>query len=551
MFKTQIQFQKKWAVLWNCLLLGGSLLLPFHPVVAQDKAQFSGDLQSNTKFFIADSARGAVNVPFYDYLFFGSENWLNLNCRVQGYEIGARFDFFQNTNIFSPTVAYSGQGIGRWYVSKHIENFSITAGHFYDQYATGHIFRAYEARPLGIDQAILGVNLGYKFNNHLNARASSGVEKNIFTTYRPVLKGGNLEGNWTIKKASIIPGIAYLGRTIDNETMLSIASEINSYPLADRFVPKYNTNAVALYNTLSVGNISWYIEGAYKGEDVIRNTAGRLKNPSNGYVLMSSLSWSRKGLGIVVQGRRNKNFDLRTSPQQTFTKGLINFMPPLARQNAYRLAGRYNAATQPLGEMAFQAEITYSPKRSLIFTFNATNITNPDDTLLFREIYLDATIKPKGKSYKGTIGIQAVDYNQFVFEQKGKFVNTFTPFAEFVYKFTKKQSLKTELSYMFTERNRRLLGKKDAPYEQDKGDWFWVLAEYSIAPAWSFALSDLYNIDPDHNLHYPSIFVSYTRRASRFALSYVKQPAGVVCTGGVCRYEPAFSGVKLDITTSF
>jgi hypothetical protein len=36
-----------------------------------------------------------------------------------------------------------------------------------------------------------------------------------------------------------------------------------------------------------------------------------------------------------------------------------------------------------------------------------------------------------------------------------------------------------------------------------------------------------------------------------FGVSYVKQVEGIVCTGGVCRYEPAFNGVRLNLQARF
>ncbi|MBX9448900.1 MAG: hypothetical protein KL787_03955 [Taibaiella sp.] len=45
--------------------------------------------------------------------------------------------------------------------------------------------------------------------------------------------------------------------------------------------------------------------------------------------------------------------------------------------------------------------------------------------------------------------------------------------------------------------------------------------------------------------------MAYSKNAHRFSLAYVKQVEGINCTGGVCRYEPAFSGLRLGITSSF
>jgi hypothetical protein len=72
----------------------------------------------------------------------------------------------------------------------------------------------------------------------------------------------------------------------------------------------------------------------------------------------------------------------------------------------------------------------------------------------------------------------------------------------------------------------------------------------------------MYNVGPGKNapirengeryrLHYPRFDIFYTLNASRFSLSYVKQVEGVVCTGGICRLEPAFSGVKFTMNSTF
>lgn len=533
-------------------------------VFAQEKGHFSGDLQLNAKFFQADSARAAINTPFYDYLFYGAESWLQLNYGIAGFNMGLRLDLFQNSNIFTPTLEVSEQGIGRWYISKTIDDkLSFTGGYIYDQYGSGFTLRAYEGRPLGIDQAIVGLSVGYKFNDNWRLRAITGKRKNLFALYRPVIKGVCLEGRIPVGKITLLPGASVVNRTIDTQTMESIAQELNGSPLADRFVPKYNTYATSVFNTLEIGNFSWYAELAHKTEDVLRDLDGKLIHPKNGYVGYTSLSYSQKGLGIILQAKYTKDFEFRVSPNERQNRGLINFQPPLANQNSYRLTTRYAAVTQFLGEAATQLDVNYTPKKGITLGFNYADTRNLDagflglaadgllsnNGLFYRELYVNTYIKLPKKPWKMDIGVQMVDYNQAVFEQKGDFVNTFTPFTEFTYKFNPKHSLKTEFSYMMTERNRRLFGRDLPVHKQDLGDWLWGLAEYNISPNWSFALSDMYNLSD--KLHFPTIFAAYSRKSSRFALSYAKQPAGIICTGGVCRFEPAFSGVRFDLNTTF
>jgi hypothetical protein len=111
--------------------------------------------------------------------------------------------------------------------------------------------------------------------------------------------------------------------------------------------------------------------------------------------------------------------------------------------------------------------------------------------------------------------------------------------VEVLYKFTKKKSLRCELQYMATK--------------QDYGSWFFASAEYSIAPHWIFTVSDMYNAQPKKTdkLHYPTALLSYTQGSNRVSMGYIKQVEGVVCTGGICRLEPAFSGARLTLNSTF
>ena len=121
-----------------------------------------------------------------------------------------------------------------------------------------------------------------------------------------------------------------------------------------------------------------------------------------------------------------------------------------------------------------------------------------------------------------------------------------TPYADFLYKLNQKESLRTELQYMNSD--------------EDFGSWLYFLEEYSISPHWSFELSDMWNIksNPEHttsalkdNLHFPTVGAVYSKGGTRYALRYVKQVEGIVCSGGICRLEPAFSGFKFNVSSNF
>jgi hypothetical protein len=203
------------------------------------------------------------------------------------------------------------------------------------------------------------------------------------------------------------------------------------------------------------------------------------------------------------------------------------------------LPARYAAATQELGEQAYQIDVSYSPNRKLNFMLNTSRITDLKGRLLYNEYYGGASLKRR--KWQATLGLQYLDYNleTYFFKPGEGILTAWTPFTELLFKFPKKRALRIEAQYMHTKK--------------DFGSWVFAQAEYSMAPHWIFTVSDMYNIVPKKtdDLHYPTFGAAYTTNSTRISLNYVKQVEGVVCSGGICRLEPAFSGVKLVLGTTF
>lgn len=553
-----------------CLLIFGLSTLSG---VAQsgNGARISGSLQTNANFFIRDSLIGAANTPQYDRQKYGAEAWMNLNYSNWGFDFGLRFDLFNNSNLLNPTDSYTDQGIGRWFVRKQLDKLDIEVGYIYDQIGSGIIFRSYQERPLLIDNALIGVSLAYNFDENWQIKGFTGRQKRQFETYDPIIKGLRLEGYLPMDSTgtwSLAPGVGVIGRTLDDATMNSLVATLNTYTTEDAFVPKYNTYAFSFYNTLYAGAFSWYLEAAYKTEDNLNDPFGVFRRDSTvvigdkyfqapGTVFYSSLSYAAKGLGITLEGKRTENFSFRIRPQEQLNRGLVSFLPPMTRINTYRLTARYNAATQELGEMALQTDIRYTtPDRKWSFYTNGALIDDLEGAKLYRELYTEVLYKHK-RLWSLTAGVQMQSYNQERYEVKPDvpLLTTLTPYLDFLYRLNRRNAIRVETQAMFVGQDE-LAGAR-----QDYGNWLFGLVEVSLAPRWVFALSDMYNVQPGRNspemdgekqsLHYPRLDVYYSRGPSRFSLSYIKQVEGVVCTGGICRLEPAFSGVRFSLTTAF
>ena len=537
----------------------------------QEKLILGGSLSGTANFFRADSAIGAINTPQYDHQLFGSETWVSLNAAYQGFEGGIRFDMFNNSNLIDPKGSYTDQKIGRWFLRKQIKDLNIEAGYIYDQIGSGIIYRAYEERALAIDNALYGGRLAYDLTKNWKATAFAGKQKNRFDTYSTTIKGATLSGYLkldSLGKFAISPGVGVVETTLSDETMDRVVSAISTYTPQDSISPIYNTRAVTFYNTLSAGKFSWYVETAFKSKGVMfdplaekhnwtgQKSLGKLVNRT-GSVLYSTLTYAQRGLGITVEGKRTENFNFRVDPFVSLNRGALNFLPPMARSNTYALTAFYAPATQEFGEQGMQIDIKYSPSRKMSFGLNYSNIQDLDNTQLYQEVYADFSVKHKRKWVLTTgVQLQHYDVERYYNEPGAADVNTVTPFVEFLYKLSRKKSLRFEVQYL-----NMLKGEhKELP---SNGSWAYALVEYNIAPHWSFALSDMFNAVPGETsnvdattgkkeiIHYPRADVFYSTGSTRFGLSYVKQVDGIVCTGGVCRLEPAFSGIKATLSTSF
>lgn len=527
---------------------------------AQDQPIVSGALETNANVFLRDSSINAINTPQYDRQFFGGEAWLNLNVQYQGFTLGTRFDVFNNSNLQNPNDSYSGTGIGRWYIKKRIEKLELSAGYLYDQIGSGVIFRAFENRPLFIDNALYGVQGRYDFNDSWNLMAFVGKQKNALEVHTGNLKGVRLEGFLTAgseeKPLTLAPGIGFVNRTISDENMLKVKDELRTYQTVDRFSPRLNTYAATLYNTLSYGGFNLYTEAALKSNDIFNNpfavktelvgtTLGKLQQ-SAGSVFYGSMSFTAGKLGVTLDAKRTENFSFRVDPTLELLRGIINFLQPLNRQNTYRLTARYSPAAQEISEMAYAADIRYAFSKSWSTNINFSDIKTLDGQRLFQELFTEIIYKHKRK-WQILTGIQFLTYNQEVYEMKAEvpLVRTVVPYADFLYKFSRRKALRLELQYMDTE--------------QDFGSWIFGAAEYSIAPRWNFEFSGMYNNKPKkanskgeiEKIFYPSGGVVFVNNTQRYSLRYVKQVEGVVCSGGICRLEPAFSGFRFSLNTTF
>jgi hypothetical protein len=517
----------------------------FCTFLMQASAQISGELQSSINFYQRDSNVNASGNPLYNNLLSGGDNWLALRYSgPKNFNANVRIDAFQNSNLLNPTQGYTAAGLGMFNVSKEWDGLTITAGHIYDQIGTGILYRAYEDRPLLIDNATFGFQGKYTIKDKYTIKAITGQQRNLFDRYKPVMRALNAEADYDVKAVHLTPGFGVLNRTLDNSTVGNIVNEVNALPQDDRFAPTYNLYAATAYNTLTWKDFSWYIEGAIKSKDAIK-TPGDVIIQSPGNVVFSTIGYARAKWGINASAKRTDKFVMRVSPYENPLRSFSNWQPVIALIRPQRTIARYTPQSMDFSEFSKSVNGFYVPNDNYTFNATYTHINDLSGLKLYRELYADAQITSIKKTNVHA-GIQVLHYNQEVYQVKGKMFKAITPFMEISYKLSEQRSLRADLQYMSAT--------------GDYGSWVYALLEYDIAPKWAFAISDMYNTTKGANFsihptlkpqHYPNLFVAYTQKAHRFTAQYVKQVEGINCTGGVCRYEPAFSGFKFGITSSF
>ena len=534
-----------------------------------------GNFQIDAQTYHPDEALGIT-----DSVLQGNELRMNgygdIRFSMGKFNAGIRYEaYLPPLAGFDPQ--YQGQGIPFWFAEYGDEKFQVTAGHFYEQFGMGMILRSYQQWDLGYDNSINGFRVKYSPVQGLSFKALIGVQRYYWEPFtddnRGIVRGfdGELMMNDAFnalkdKKTRIILGGSFVSKYEKMRTK-TLISDTTKY----EYQLPANVAAAGGRISISNGGFNFYTEYTHK-----------FNNPSaynnyiykDGQALLSSLSYSQKGLGVYLAVKRIDNMSYKSKMTELNNVVDINFIPPLTKQFVYSLENVYPYATQLNGEAAIQGQVIYTiPKGTKLggkygtkVEFNYSKVFGLDKQPIAEGIPVDSTgtlgykapwfkvgelyyqsasaavEKKMGKKMKLNLEYVYIDYNVEVVEGHPEepvvHANEFN--VDYTYKFTSTKSLRVEYEQLFTK--------------QDKGDWAMLLLEYNIAPKWFFSIMDQYNYgnpSQDLRLHYYTAAMAFVQGPHRIALSYGRQREGLLCVGGVCRQVPASNGFTLNISTSF
>lgn len=563
--------------------LVGLLILPMGVYAQKDTVYVTGGLQHESLFptvnVDADRTTPKADWAKIDHL---SNTYLDLGVRYehnsdnkagfQGVEVMLRGELTQ-WPLLGYDADFGGYGLSHLHVALPFQWGRVTVGDVYGQFGSGFVLRLYEDRPLGIDNALRGGKIEFTPYKGIYATVIGGKQRRYWNCYT------DGAGGWNYTQDATVGGNLELGIHEWSQAMqdaganLTIGgSYVSKYQRKDTIITSID-NQPYMYNLpewVGAGDVraqlqmkGWnaLIEYAYKANDptIVNNYSYK-----HGEALLLSLSYSQKGMSVILQAKRSENMSFRSDRKVNNLSGMLNHMPPFANQHTYALASLYPYATEAMGnEWAFQGEVRYTWKRGTpmggkygtTLKLNASHIRGLSDERIlsddaswwgigketyYTDVNLELNKKINKQWYLGAM-LMYQGYNKKIVEGHGDMIHAGIAVVEAKYAVNKNIQMRAEVQYLYTK--------------QDLGQWFFALYEISLWKQLMLSAQYQYNIgygneDPEDR-HFYTVAATWQRKAHRLMAGYTKTRAGYNCSGGVCRYVPKQEGVNITYNFSW
>lgn len=539
----------------------------------KEKITVNGGFESNSQWYLNDTGlRDEFDNPtVHPEQPLRSNSYLFLNFKYKNWSAGIQGESYMENALLNLNPKYDGANVATYFIQYKNDKIDVTAGYFYEQFGSGLLFRSWEDRALGINNALRGGRVIFKPTNYITFKSIYGNQRTGFDVTKSIVYGADTEivvsDIFKLETTDISFGLTYVAR--DEKT--------------DIVNPNFDDVTNGFAGRINVSHDSFYMssEFDYKTKDAVVQTPGIIDNNliKPGSALLLNLGYSKKGFGVDASFRRMENmafFSERAAKGNTFNDKIMNFIPSLTKQHHYNLANIYVYQSQPsvsiadinfvkAGEIGGQIDVFYDFKKGSKIggkygTKVALNVSNwnalggtfylftPQDyeTDFFglgKRMYTDYNIEITKKwntKWQSIFSYINQYYNKKFIEDATGEVNTNIVAAEATYKITPTRSIRIMGEHMWAD--------------YDKKNWAGATVEFNINSKFSMYVSDLYNYGNDLDYaqnHYYNIGGAFRKKSTRIAMNYGRQRGGLVCVGGVCRFVPESSGVSLSLNTSF
>jgi len=144
------------------------------------KGQLHGNFQTNVQYYLRDTVIDPEGAAYPDERLLAT-GFLNLTYTQGDFMAGLRYENYQN-NLIGLPEGFQGQGIPYRFIRYRRDGLDVTVGSYYEQFGSGLVFRAYEERGLGLDNAMDGLRLLYEVRPGINIKALIGRQRLYFET---------------------------------------------------------------------------------------------------------------------------------------------------------------------------------------------------------------------------------------------------------------------------------------------------------------------------------------------------------------------------------
>lgn len=539
------------AALAMSLCLAGSVMASARTEEKETpKGYLKGSFETNTTWYHNDNRTNAT-VPEARW---GSNNYLKLDYYRGRFSAGMQVEAYEPALVGYPSELRK-IGLTNLYVGWSDENFGITAGSFYDQFGSGLLFRSWEDRALGLNNALFGARFTYNYKDIIAFKALWGMPRFGMEYSDTQVKGADI--SFAVSNLLKWQGVylAVEGSALDRYESPSIDLEESGA----------HANNFGWSGRLNIEAGGFFFKGEYVdagdkyyNNPFIQSASDPAYLGKKGNAQLVELGYNGHGLGLNITARRLEWMDSKIITGNTSTSNMLNYVPAMCTQYTYLLTTLhpYTSRTGDLsgrfvnsGEIGGQVDVFYNFRRGtalggkrgtkLHANFSTYYTLQEEGTakagnLLYRDLSVDLE-KQWTKAFKMTLLWSMQAYSPSYGANATLYLQNIVV-ADLLYKFTSKFSTRLELQYLTTR--------------EDQKDWMAALLEINFAPYWSIYGSDMVN-HGDTGTHYYNVGVSYARSRTRLSLGYGRYKAGYICSGGVCRAIPAYTGANFTITTSF
>ena len=571
------------------LLLGVAVATVFavEEASAQIKAgegQVSIALESNNSYYAPDKTLEDIGLVLPEKRTrgdFGSNDYLKVDYNIGRFSAGIQVDGYLPAMYGYDFYDYSQRTSKlNMFLTKYVQwedaNWGVRLGDIYDQFGNGLIFRAYEDRALAFNNSLVGGRAHYNYNNMVNVKVLAGLPRLYDMRSNTAVWGADLSLSFSEMLGWYEGVVALEGSYVGRYQKDAIVN----YPV-DGFVKGVDSdilNMVSARFNVEAKGFSFRFETVSKLNEDIYNP---MLDAAKGHVTAIDLGYTEGRFSASASFRRMENMTtfIEFRPMGIGGGNSMNYVPLLTRQHTYSLANLNpyrGSSVHTGGEVGGQLDLYYSlrnPKaRGKYWNFHVNfSMFNTMDhfnkmwnmDMEGRNVWIDFNFDVErqwNKSLKTTFlySFQRWDEEINHFDSaNAHYCRSHIFVGDVTYKINKKHSLRFEAQYLASN-----------DYE---GDWVAATIEYNLAPKFSFYVSDMWNCEPmqdgqygnyyydvynpeigdNYLLHYYQVGASFTHNSLRAQLSYGRNRAGYVCSGGVCRFQPAYTGVNLALTLSF